>query len=238
MSRTRRRWSSASRTAPWTCGTQRSEYGSWTLCADAWCAAWRPEPRRRWRSSPATATCPGCGRASWYGAANATSVPSSASTDIAAATDAVRTSRSASASSSAPSADISCVPLSSASPSFGSSVQRLQAALAERDQRRHDLAVDLHLAAADERQREVGQRREVPGRADAALLRDDRVDPGSSKAQIGRRAAAGSPSARARACSPAAAASRGRPRAGTAGRRPPRARRAGSPGAAPRPRAG
>ena len=119
MSSTRRRWSSASRTAPWTCGTQRSEYGSWTLCADAWCDAWRPEPRRRCRSSAATTTCPGCGRASWYGAANATSVPSIASTDIAAATDAVRTSRSASASSSAPSADISWVPLSSASPSLG-----------------------------------------------------------------------------------------------------------------------
>ena len=51
MSRTRRRWSSASRTAPWTCGTQRSEYGSWTLCAEPWCARWSPLSRSRWRSS-------------------------------------------------------------------------------------------------------------------------------------------------------------------------------------------
>ena len=123
MSSTRRRWSSASRTAPCTWGTQRSEYGSWTLWAEPWCACWRPDPRSRWRSSAATSICPGCGRASWYGAAKATSVPSSASTDIAAATEAVRASRSASAAIRAPSALISWVPLSSARPSLGSSVR-------------------------------------------------------------------------------------------------------------------
>ncbi len=41
---------------------------------------------------------------------------------------------------------------------------------------RHDLARDLDLAAPDERQRQVGQGREVPRRPDAALLGHDRVD--------------------------------------------------------------
>ena len=35
---------------------------------------------------------------------------------------------------------------------------------------------DLDLAPPDERQREVGERREVAGRADAPLLRHDRMD--------------------------------------------------------------
>ena len=90
--------------------------------------------------------------------------------------DAVRTSRSASASRSAPMAPISCVPLSSARPSFAPSVSGSRPASRRASERRHDLAAELHLAAADERQREVGERREVAGGADAALLGHDRVD--------------------------------------------------------------
>ena len=177
MSSTRRRWSSASRTAPCTWGTQRSEYGSWTLCAEPWWDVWRPEPRSRWRSSAATATWPGCGRASWYGAENATSVPSSASTDIAAATDAVRDSRSASASEQRPERAHQLRAVEERQPLLRLERQRLEAGLPQRDQRRHHLPVELHLAAPDERQREVRERREVAGRADAPLLRHDRVDP-------------------------------------------------------------
>ena len=55
--------------------------------------------------------------------------------------------------------------------------QRLQPDLAQGDQPGHDLAVDLRVAATDERQGEMGERRQVARRADAALLGHDRVDP-------------------------------------------------------------
>ena len=138
MSRTRRRWSSASRTAPWTCGTQRSEYGSWTLWASPWWLVWSAESRSRWRSSAATAIWPGCGRASWYAAANATSVPEQR-LDAHRRGDARGPRRAGRRRPGAAPrcAVISCVPLRSARPSFASSVERLQADLAEGDQRGH-----------------------------------------------------------------------------------------------------
>ncbi len=55
--------------------------------------------------------------------------------------------------------------------------QRLQPGLAQRDHRRHHGPVVFHLAAADEWQRKVRERREIARRPDAPLLRDDRVDP-------------------------------------------------------------
>ena len=67
-------------------------------------------------------------------------MPSSASTDIAAATLAVALSRAASAATSAPSADMSCVPLRIASPSLAPEHERLEAGLAQRDEGRHDLS--------------------------------------------------------------------------------------------------
>ena len=54
--------------------------------------------------------------------------------------------------------------------------QRLEAGFAQRQHRRHERAADLHLAPADEGQRQVRERREVPGRPDAPLLGDDRMD--------------------------------------------------------------
>ena len=54
--------------------------------------------------------------------------------------------------------------------------QRLQTHLAERDERRDDLPVKLHVTPADEREREMRERREIAGRADAPLLRDHRMD--------------------------------------------------------------
>jgi hypothetical protein len=103
-------------------------------------------------------------------------VPSSASTLIAATTLAVRASRSASARTSAPIAPIICVPLRSARPSFGLERRGLEAGLAQGDRAPARPAAELDLARADERQREVGERREVARGADAALLRHDRVD--------------------------------------------------------------
>ena len=55
--------------------------------------------------------------------------------------------------------------------------QRLQPHLAEGDHRRHALPVQLDRPAPDERQGEMGERREVARRADGSLRRDDRVDP-------------------------------------------------------------
>ena len=60
--------------------------------------------------------------------------------------------------------------------------ERLEADLAQGDERRHVLAADLDPAAADERQGEVGERRQVAGRADRALLRHDGWSPRSRKA--------------------------------------------------------
>ena len=61
--------------------------------------------------------------------------------------------------------------------------QRRQTRLAKCQQRRQDVPAVLHLAAPDQRQREVGQRRQVARRAEAALLRDDRVDPRGEERQ-------------------------------------------------------
>ena len=44
-------------------------------------------------------------------------------------------------------------------------------------QRRHDRPAELDLAAPDERQGEVGERRQVARRPDAPLLRHDGMDP-------------------------------------------------------------
>ena len=183
---------------------------------------------------------PGCGRASWYAAANATSVPSSASTDIAAATLAVRTSRSASARSSAPSAPISWVPLSSARPSFG--LERRAARGRPRaapSAPARPAPSTSTCAAADQRQREVGERRQVPGRPEAALLRHDRVDArveevaSSRSTMSGRQPLWPSASVFARSSSIARTISRGN--GAPDARRV--AHRGGSPGAARRPRA-
>ena len=54
--------------------------------------------------------------------------------------------------------------------------QRLEAGLPQRDQRRRDVPVELDLAAPDERQREVRERRQVARGAHRALRRHDRMD--------------------------------------------------------------
>jgi hypothetical protein len=54
--------------------------------------------------------------------------------------------------------------------------ERLEARLPQGQERRHHVPFELHLAAPDERQGEVGERREVAGRPDAPLLRHDGVD--------------------------------------------------------------
>ena len=75
-----------------------------------------------------------------------------------------------------PTAPIIWVPLSSASPSFARRTSGSSPASRRAMSDGSTAPTELDLAATDERQREVGERREVARRADAALLRHDRVD--------------------------------------------------------------
>ena len=56
--------------------------------------------------------------------------------------------------------------------------ERLEAGLAQGEQGRHALAVELDLAPPDQGQGQVGERRQVARRAERALLGHDRMDPG------------------------------------------------------------
>jgi hypothetical protein len=71
-----------------------------------------------------------------------------------------------------------CVPLMSARPSFGRERERRDAGAAQHVGRGAALAVDDELAFADQREREVRERREVARRADRSLRRDERHEAG------------------------------------------------------------
>ncbi len=103
--------------------------------------------------------------------------PRSASIDSAAAMSAARASRSAPASASAATAVDGCVPLISARPSFGPSVDRLEAGGVERVASGHDarIVADRRVAFADQHQRQVRERREVAAGADRPAARHARV---------------------------------------------------------------
>ena len=176
MSSTRRRWSSASRTAPWTWGTQRSEYGSWTLCADPWCARLqagaaqqvaelgrdrdlpRVRPgelvRRGERDLGAEQRLDGHRRGDRRGPEQPLRVRGDQRAERA----------------------HQLRPVEQRQALLRPERERLETGVAQGVRRRHDPPVDLDLAPPDERQREVGERREVARRADAPLLRHDRVD--------------------------------------------------------------
>ena len=88
---------------------------------------------------------------------------------------------------------------------------------------RHDRAADFGLAAADQRPAEVRERRQVAGRADGALLGNDRMDAEAQEVeQPLDDLRAGSRSGRGPACWHAAAASPGRFRGRAADPRRPR----------------
>ena len=90
------------------------------------------------------------------------------------------------------------------------------------------------VAFADQREREVRERREVAARADAALLRDRRIQPGvEHRERAGRRAPAARPSSPWRARSRAAASSRAPRARAAAARRRPRGCARDSPAARP-----
>ncbi len=134
---------------------------------------WRrsPSPRRSSRRLAALAACPGWGRSATRSAANARSVPSSASTDIAAVMSATRrrSVRSWIASTSIPS--MPSVPLISARPSLALSCSGSTPAIRQGARRRRErLAAGAdHDPLADQRQRAVGERSEVAARPDRPM---------------------------------------------------------------------
>ena len=105
----------------------------------------RSPPRRPGRDGRAPR---GCARS------NGVSLPRHASTDSAPATNAAASARSAANRPASASAVDTCVPLRSARPSFGPSVDRLEAGPRQRVARRHDAAVDSRLAFADQHRRQ------------------------------------------------------------------------------------
>ena len=156
---------------------QRSEYGSWTL-PQSLCDSAISEPASSSRSRVATAIWPGCGRAATTRASNARTVPLSASSDSAPAMSAIRQVISASSTARPPTAVMCWVPLRSVRPSLASSTSGSIPARRSASRAGIDLAAELGLALADHAEREVGERREVAGGADAAARRDHRVDAG------------------------------------------------------------
>ena len=109
-------------------------------------------------------------------ASNGRIEPCSASIESAAAMSAARASRSAPASASAATAVDTCVPLISASPSFGPSATGARPAARERVARPACARVAVpHLAFADQHERDVRERREVAARADRSAARHARM---------------------------------------------------------------
>ena len=91
---------------------------------------------------------------------------------------AARPSRSAPASASAATAVDGCVPLMSASPSFGASVTGCKAGPCQRvasRKHRRIMITKRRFAFADQHEREVRERREVAARADRSAGRHARV---------------------------------------------------------------
>ena len=216
MSRTRRRWSRASRTAPWTCGTQRSEYGSWTLWASPWWLGLERRVAEEVAQLGGDRDLAGMRPGELVGRGER-DVRAEQRLDAASprrrspSRRADRRRRAA----SAPSARHQLRPVEEGEP-----LLRLERRAARARPRAsatsagHAPAAELDLAAPDQRQREMGQRREVAGRADAspAPARPDGCRRRGRRAGD-RRAPAGSRCGRARACSPGAGASPGRSRA-------------------------
>ena len=194
-------------------------------------SASRPAARAGWRRC---AAWPGCGRSAIRSSAKARSVPSSASTDIAAVTSATRSSRRGRASASSSMPSMPSVPLISARPSLApSSSGSMPGGSAHRPRARRAV-VGQHLALAEQRQRAVGERREVAAGAQRAVLGHDRGEPGVEQREhrVGH-APGARPSGPSPACAPAAASSPAPPRARPAG---PSPRRASGPARAAAPR--
>ena len=134
----------------------------------------------------ADTACPGWGRRSCRSAAKTSSVPSSPSTDMAAATSATTSSsrRSWMARHSIPS--MPSVPLMRARPSFSSSsTGRMPAAARASAAGIRSPSASRHVALAHEGECAVRQGGEVAGAAERAVLVDDRGDAGVQHRDVG-----------------------------------------------------
>ena len=136
------------------------------------------EPSSRRRTFAADATWPACGRAAWIAGWKLVSDPCSASSDIAHATSAVRTSRSARVSPSEAIAAMNCVPLMSERPSFACSRTGCRPAEASASAPGMRTPSTNASPSPDERQREMSEGRQIAARAHRAARRDVRDDPG------------------------------------------------------------
>ena len=142
------------------------------------CASRGSRCRRADRGRSAAASiCPRWPRTAWMRASNGVSLPRHASTDSAPATNAAAIARSAANNPASASAVDTCVPLSSASPSFGPEHRPAASPrCASASRAGIDATVELRLAFADQHGRQMRERREIAGRADRSLRRNARHD--------------------------------------------------------------
>ena len=120
---------------------------------------------------------------------------------------------------SAPNAAMYCVPLISDRPSFAASSERLEADARERVGARRAARRRQRLALADQRQREVRERREIARRADRAARRHDAAHPAVQHSSSSSTVSTRAPEFPSRACSRAGASPRARSRRDTGRRR-------------------
>jgi hypothetical protein len=157
--------------APSTCGMQRRLYGSCTR-PQSRCDALISLVPSNARNAAATSLCSRWPRIAWMRSSNGCTLPSAASTLSAPATSDAPMRSSASTSASSASAVDTCVPLRSARPFLRVEFERRESGAFERAGGRHPLASIRRVAHADQTRREVGERREVAGRADGTLRRN------------------------------------------------------------------
>ena len=192
------------------------------------------EPSSSRRTFAADACWPRSGRSAWICGMNDVREPCSASSESAHAMSAARASRRARTSPSASDRGHELRAVDQRQALLRLQPDRLEPGARERLAARQPLAVEPRLALADERQREVRERREVAGRADRAARRDDRehaaLEQREQELDGLRRARPSSPS---RARSRAGAAPRGRPRRDRGRRRRTRASAAAAVAARP-----
>ena len=132
------------------------------------------DPSSRRRTFAAESICPRSGRASWIAGWKLVREPWSDSSESAQARSAVRASRRARTSASAAIEAMNCVPLISDSPSFAASLIGSSPAAARASAPRVERPVEPRPTLADERQREVCERREIAARADRSARGDAR----------------------------------------------------------------
>ena len=210
------------RSAPSTCGTQRSVYGSCTRPQSAWLAT-IALPSSRARSRAATAPCPGWRRRSWMRASNGVVEPMKASSESAAVTTAASSMRSRVAQGEPAAGRHQVRAVDQREAFLGRQLDRREPGAAQRLAAVELLAAVGRAPLAAEHDGDVGERGEVAGGAHRAAARHDRQHVVRAAARAAaRRARVARPSGPSRGCWRAAAACRARPRRAAA--RPRRSR--------------